>query len=160
MEGKINFSFRFNILCQRYSVQTTNGKDILYRTVESKQTKRKYEGTLPVAIKEDFFDILYSIHSLNGHGGQSLGFALARGVFLELEGDSNDYVGKGLSGGKIVVYPHKDALSNGFVSQDNVIVGNLIVRADPTFGGGELNLTGMVLIEFSVSIIFQPETIN
>ncbi len=70
MEGKINASFRFNILCQRYSVQTTNGKDILYRTVESKQTKRKYEGTLPVAIKEDFFDILYSIHSLNGHGGQ------------------------------------------------------------------------------------------
>ena len=67
-----------------------------------------------------------SIHiKLNGHGGQSLGFALAKGVTLEVEGDSNDYVGKGLSGGKIAVYPHRDALADGFVSQDNVIVGNV-----------------------------------
>ena len=42
-----------------------------------------------------------------------------------MEGDSNDYVGKGLSGGKIAVYPHRDALADGFVSQDNVIVGNV-----------------------------------
>jgi len=67
-----------------------------------------------------------TIHiKLNGHGGQSLGFALAKGVTLEVEGDSNDYVGKGLSGGKIAVYPHRDALAGGFVSQDNVIVGNV-----------------------------------
>lgn len=64
---------------------------------------------------------------LTGHGGQSLGFALARGVFIEVEGDSNDYVGKGLSGGKIAVYPHRDILAHpaGFKSQDNVIVGNV-----------------------------------
>jgi len=67
-----------------------------------------------------------SIHiKLTGHGGQSLGFALAKGVFLDLEGDSNDYVGKGLSGGKIAVYPHRDALKNGFEAKDNVIVGNV-----------------------------------
>jgi len=67
-----------------------------------------------------------TIHiKLTGHGGQSLGFTLASGVFLELEGDSNDYVGKGLSGGKIAVYPHRDAMANGFVAQDNVIVGNV-----------------------------------
>ena len=67
-----------------------------------------------------------SIHiKLTGHGGQSLGFALAKGVFLDLEGDSNDYVGKGLSGGKIAVYPHRDALKNGFQPKDNVIVGNV-----------------------------------
>lgn len=67
-----------------------------------------------------------SIHiKLTGHGGQSLGFALAKGVSIELEGDSNDYVGKGLSGGKIIVFPHKDILSNGFIPQDNVIVGNV-----------------------------------
>lgn len=62
---------------------------------------------------------------LTGHGGQSLGFALARGVTIEVEGDSNDYVGKGLSGGKIAVYPHADTLKNGFIAQDNVIVGNV-----------------------------------
>ena len=62
---------------------------------------------------------------LTGHGGQSLGFALAKGIHIEVEGDSNDYVGKGLSGGKITVYPHRDCLANGFVSQDNVIVGNV-----------------------------------
>lgn len=62
---------------------------------------------------------------LTGHGGQSLGFALAKGVHLEVEGDSNDYVGKGLSGGKITVYPHRDAIANGFIGQDNVIVGNV-----------------------------------
>ncbi len=67
-----------------------------------------------------------TIHiKLNGHGGQSLGFALAKGVYIEVEGDSNDYVGKGLSGGKISVYPSKAALDKGFVSQNNVIVGNV-----------------------------------
>jgi glutamate synthase (NADH) len=67
-----------------------------------------------------------TIHlKLTGHGGQSLGFALARGVFIELEGDSNDYVGKGLSGGKIVVYPHRDIYHKGFVAHENVIVGNV-----------------------------------
>lgn len=44
---------------------------------------------------------------------------------IEVEGDSNDYVGKSLSGGKIVVYPHRDAVANGFLALDNVIVGNV-----------------------------------
>ena len=67
-----------------------------------------------------------SIHvKLTGHGGQSLGFALASGVHIEVEGDSNDYVGKGLSGGKITVYPHRDAVAKGLVAQENVIVGNV-----------------------------------
>ncbi|GIS90251.1 MAG: hypothetical protein CM1200mP20_02920 [Pseudomonadota bacterium] len=42
---------------------------------------------------------------LNGSAGQSLGAWLAQGVTLELEGDANDYVGKGLSGGRIAIYP-------------------------------------------------------
>ena len=69
-----------------------------------------------------------TIHiKLEGHGGQSLGFALARGVYIEVEGDSNDYVGKGLSGGKIAVYPHRDIFTHphGYKAQDNVIVGNV-----------------------------------
>jgi glutamate synthase (NADPH/NADH) len=62
---------------------------------------------------------------LVGHGGQSLGFALTKGVHLEVEGDSNDYVGKSLSGGTIAVYPTKGALDRGFKAEDNVIIGNV-----------------------------------
>ncbi len=67
-----------------------------------------------------------TIHvKLSGHGGQSLGFALAKGVFFDLAGDSNDGTGKGLSGGKIAVYPQAESLAQGFKSEDNVIVGNV-----------------------------------
>ncbi len=47
---------------------------------------------------------------------------LAHGVTIELEGDSNDYVGKGLSGGRVIVYPHKNS---GFRPEDNILVGNV-----------------------------------
>ena len=59
---------------------------------------------------------------LTGSAGQSFGAWLARGVTLELEGDSNDYVGKGLSGGKLIVYPPKGAK---FVPEENIIIGNV-----------------------------------
>jgi glutamate synthase (NADPH/NADH) len=60
-----------------------------------------------------------------GQPGQSLGFTLAKGVTIEVEGDCNDGTGKGLSGGKIIVYPNKDLMNDGFVAEDNVIVGNV-----------------------------------
>lgn len=67
-----------------------------------------------------------TIHlKLKGHGGQSLGFTLARGITLTVEGDSNDYTGKGLSGGTIAVYPSQDVINDGFVPEENVIVGNV-----------------------------------
>lgn len=47
------------------------------------------------------------------------------GIFLDIQGDANDYVGKALSGGRIAVYPTQAALDSGFVAQDNVIVGNV-----------------------------------
>jgi glutamate synthase (NADPH/NADH) len=59
---------------------------------------------------------------LKGSAGQSLGAFLAPGITLELNGDANDYVGKGLSGGNIVVYPPKDS---NFKAEDNLIVGNV-----------------------------------
>ena len=59
-----------------------------------------------------------------GSAGQSFGAFLSRGVTLELEGDANDYVGKGLSGGKIIVYPDKRAT---FEAHNNVIVGNTVL---------------------------------
>lgn len=64
-----------------------------------------------------------TIHvKLRGSAGQSLGAFLAPGIFFELEGDSNDYVGKGLSGGQIAIYPPKCSV---FKSEENVIVGNV-----------------------------------
>ncbi|OZJ06321.1 putative glutamate synthase [NADPH] [Bifiguratus adelaidae] len=59
---------------------------------------------------------------LTGSAGQSFGAFLASGVTLELEGDANDYVGKGLSGGRIVIYPPSEAT---FKSEQNVIIGNV-----------------------------------
>jgi glutamate synthase (NADPH/NADH) large chain len=57
-----------------------------------------------------------------GSAGQSLGAFLAKGVTIELEGDANDYVGKGLSGGKIIIYPPSES---PFRPEDNIIVGNV-----------------------------------
>ena len=64
-----------------------------------------------------------TIHmKFNGSAGQSLGAWLAPGVTIELEGDANDYVGKGLSGGHVVVYPPKEST---FVPEDNIVIGNV-----------------------------------
>jgi glutamate synthase (NADPH/NADH) large chain len=57
-----------------------------------------------------------------GTAGQSFGAFLAKGITLELEGDSNDYVGKGLSGGRIIIYPPHEAT---FKAEDNVLIGNV-----------------------------------
>jgi len=57
-----------------------------------------------------------------GSAGQSFGAFLAGGITLELEGDANDYVGKGLSGGRLIVYPSKNS---SFTAEDNLIVGNV-----------------------------------
>lgn len=64
-----------------------------------------------------------TIHfKFNGSAGQSLGAFLARGVTLEVEGDANDYIGKGLSGGRIVIYPPKEST---FKAEENILVGNV-----------------------------------
>jgi len=62
---------------------------------------------------------------LDGHGGQSFGFTLAKGITMTVEGDANDYTGKGLSGGKIAVYPRPDVVADGFVPEEHVVVGNV-----------------------------------
>jgi glutamate synthase (NADPH/NADH) large chain len=60
----------------------------------------------------------------DGSAGQSFGAWLAKGVTLELEGDANDYVGKGLSGGKLIVYPPKNST---FDPSENMIIGNVVL---------------------------------
>ncbi|HET8970224.1 MAG TPA: glutamate synthase large subunit, partial [Candidatus Nanopelagicales bacterium] len=61
--------------------------------------------------------------TLRGSAGQSFGAFLPAGITLRLEGDANDYVGKGLSGGRVVVRPDPEA---AFVAEDNVIAGNVV----------------------------------
>ena len=58
----------------------------------------------------------------NGSAGQSFGAFVPRGMSLTLEGDANDYIGKGLSGGKIVVYPPR---TSRFAAEDNTLIGNV-----------------------------------
>ena len=64
-----------------------------------------------------------TIHAnIKGSAGQSFGAFLAPGVTLELEGDANDYVGKGLSGGRLIIYPPRAAV---FKAEENVLIGNV-----------------------------------
>jgi glutamate synthase domain-containing protein 2/glutamate synthase domain-containing protein 1/glutamate synthase domain-containing protein 3 len=65
----------------------------------------------------------------HGSAGQSFGAFLAKGVTLTLEGDANDYVGKGLSGGKVVVYPPRVST---FVPEENIVVGNVVLYGATT----------------------------
>ncbi|MDJ0029457.1 glutamate synthase large subunit [Gordonia alkanivorans] len=81
---------------------------------------------------------------LEGSAGQSLGAFLPPGVTIRLSGDTNDYVGKGLCGGKIVVAPHPDSW---FVAEDQVIAGNTILYGATS---GEVYLRGRVGERFSV----------
>ncbi|KAM7272776.1 hypothetical protein ACFE04_027439 [Oxalis oulophora] len=86
-----------------------------------------------------------TIHvKFNGSAGQSLGAFLCPGITLELEGDSNDYVGKGLSGGKIVVYPPKESR---FDPKENIVIGNVALYGATN---GEAYFNGMAAERFCV----------
>ncbi|MEC9376038.1 MAG: glutamate synthase large subunit [Pseudomonadota bacterium] len=86
-----------------------------------------------------------TIHiKFNGSAGQSFGAFLARGITLELEGDANDYVGKGLSGGRIIVYPPKES---NFTPEENVIAGNVLLYGAT---GGRAFFRGNVAERFCV----------
>ncbi|MDA9050645.1 glutamate synthase-related protein, partial [Pseudomonadales bacterium] len=61
---------------------------------------------------------------LTGTAGQSLGAWLAKGISITVEGDANDFVGKGLSGGRIAIYPPK---VSSFVAEDNILIGNVVL---------------------------------
>ncbi|MBA3297348.1 MAG: glutamate synthase large subunit [Acidobacteria bacterium] len=81
---------------------------------------------------------------LTGSAGQSFGAFLPRGITLTLEGDANDFVGKGLSGGRIVMFPPRRSL---FAAEDNVIVGNVSLYGAT---GGEAWIRGMAGERFAV----------
>jgi len=86
-----------------------------------------------------------SIHvNFKGSAGQSFGAFLAKGITLEVEGDANDYVGKGLSGGRVIIYPPKNST---FIPHNEIIAGNVCGYGAT---GGEMYLSGCVSERFCV----------
>ncbi len=81
---------------------------------------------------------------LTGSAGQSLGAWLYQGVNIEVEGDCNDYAGKGLSGGRLIVYPPKDS---SFNAEENIIVGNTVLYGATS---GEAYFRGIAAERFCV----------
>ncbi|MDT8428711.1 MAG: glutamate synthase large subunit [Pseudomonadales bacterium] len=103
--------------------------------LSSAVAKRWQQEMLP----EDTINI-----KLNGSAGQSLGAWLAKGITLTVEGDANDYVGKGLSGGKIVIYPPKNS---SFKAEENIIAGNVNLYGATS---GEAYIRGIAAERFAV----------
>ena len=81
---------------------------------------------------------------LTGSAGQSLGAFLSRGITINLEGDANDYVGKGLSGGRLVVYPPAES---SFTAHENILIGNVCLYGAT---GGEAFFRGRAAERFCV----------
>ncbi len=111
----------------------------VYRSVGamlSGEVARRYgaQGLPPNSIRVKF----------RGSAGQSFGAFLARGVTLELEGDANDYAGKGLSGGRLVVYPPR---ASSFAPEQNILIGNVALYGAT---GGEAFFNGVAGERFGV----------
>lgn len=97
-------------------------------------TKRHWEG-----LPEDTVHLHFQ-----GSAGQSFGAFVPKGVTLELEGDANDYFGKGLSGGKMIVYP---PAGSTFVAEENIIIGNVAFYGATS---GEAYISGVAGERFCV----------
>jgi len=93
----------------------------------------------PKGLPEDTVHLLFQ-----GSAGQSFGAFVPKGMTLELEGDANDYIGKGLSGGKIIVYPPKGST---FKPEDNILIGNVAFYGATS---GEAYIRGMAGERFCV----------
>ena len=105
-------------------------------TMLGHEVTKRYRGA---GLPDDTIDL-----TLTGSAGQSFGAFVPRGVTLRLVGDANDYVGKGLSGGRLVVRPHESAT---FAAEEQVIAGNTIGYGATS---GEILLRGVVGERFCV----------
>jgi glutamate synthase (ferredoxin) len=97
---------------QKIKLKVSN-TDRAFGTIFGSEITKKYGTNL----QEDTY-----VSECQGSGGQSFGAFIPKGLTIILEGDSNDYYGKGLSGGKLVVYPPR---SSRFQADDNIIIGNV-----------------------------------
>ncbi len=105
-------------------------------TMLSHEVAKATQGKL---LPEDTINI-----KLNGSAGQSLGAFLAKGISIQVEGDANDFVGKGLSGGKIAIYP---PANSQFKAEENILVGNVVLYGATS---GEAYFRGVAAERFCV----------
>ena len=99
---------------QKRSIEVeVKNTDRAFGTIFGSEITRRYGDTL----EEDTYRVI-----CHGAGGQSFGAFIPKGLTLELTGDSNDYFGKGLSGGKLVIYP---PTGSKFKQDENIIIGNV-----------------------------------
>ena len=121
---KLDSTLDEKVLLKEFKSNLANGKSKTI-TVDVKNTDRSFGTILGSEITKAFDDKLeddtFKI-ICNGSGGQSFGAFIPKGLTLELIGDSNDYFGKGLSGGKLIVYPPKGST---FKAENNIIIGNV-----------------------------------
>ena len=118
----------------RVSIELTN-TDRTFGTLLGAEMCRRYPEGMP----EDTITV-----ACTGAGGQSFGAFVPKGLTLDLCGDSNDYFGKGLSGGKLIVYAPKDA---AYETEENVIIGNVALYGATS---GEAYIAGMAGERFCV----------
>ncbi|MEX2213601.1 MAG: glutamate synthase large subunit [Phycisphaeraceae bacterium] len=119
----------------RIELPIKNINRVVGTTLSHEVAKRWGEKCLP----EDTIHIKFT-----GSAGQSFGAWLASGITLELEGDANDYVGKGLSGGRMMIYPPAGV---SFVAEDNILVGNVCLYGAT---GGQAYFRGRAAERFCV----------
>ena len=105
-------------------------------TILSNEVSKVWEDK---GLPEDTINI-----KLTGSAGQSLASWLTKGITITLEGDANDYVGKGLSGGKLIIYPPKES---PFRSEENILIGNVALYGAT---GGEAYFRGIAAERFCV----------
>jgi glutamate synthase (NADPH/NADH) large chain len=107
-------------------------------TMLGHEVTKRYKGA---GLPDDTITVRFT-----GSAGQSFGAFVPRGITLQLEGDANDYFGKGLSGGRLIVRPPRDAHPD-FVPEENIIAGNVMLYGAT---GGEAFVRGVVGERFCV----------
>ncbi|MGD0059531.1 MAG: glutamate synthase large subunit [Verrucomicrobiia bacterium] len=153
---------RHRMIAQDHGLEESLDKQLLLKVCEPALTSRqKVHATLPInntnrvvgtitgseltrrfgpeGLPEDTIKLHFK-----GSAGQSFGAFIPRGMTLTLQGDANDYVGKGLSGGKIIVYP---PMGSTFVPEENIIIGNVAFYGATA---GEAYIGGMAGERFCV----------
>ena len=116
-------------------------------TISISSTDRTVGTILSSVVTKQFNNTLqddtYTVHC-NGGAGQSFGAFVQKGITLDVHGDANDYFGKGLSGGKLIIQPKKEAT---FKPNENVIIGNVALYGATS---GEAYIRGMAGERFAV----------
>ena len=124
-----------------------NGKKPHAETISISSTDRTVGTILSSVVTKQFNNTLqddtYTVHC-NGGAGQSFGAFVQKGITLDVHGDANDYFGKGLSGGKLIIQPKNEAK---FKPNENVIIGNVALYGATS---GEAYIRGMAGERFAV----------